>query len=78
MMTWSGCWCRGGLAGVQVVAADLAEENLAFHAEAAAGRRRVLPASIRRATIFNCGLKVEVKAVPPVGGVILAGKAAFQ
>ena len=30
-----------GLAGVQIVAADLAEKNLAFHAEAAAGGGRV-------------------------------------
>ena len=59
---------RIGLAAVQVVAADLAEEDLAFHAEAAAGLPAArCPASIRRAIILSCGPRDELNLAPLVG-----------
>ncbi len=66
-----------GLAGVQIIAADLTKKICRFIPKPP-WFNGVLPAAINRATISSCGLKVEVNAAPPSGGVIVTGNLFVQ
>ena len=66
-----------GLVGVGVVTADLDEEDLAAHAEAAgvsAGRLGLAAEVMRRATIFIWLMRLELKVAPPLGVVMVVVK----